>query len=206
MLSSVLLDTAIEHFGRNGYEGASTRAIANASRTAMSSITYHFGGKKGLYLAAADHIAAGIAERQAEVLQRVREAGAATREQAIEEVLMLLESLARMMLAKDTEHWARFIIREQQFPTEAFHRIFGGAMQPIAETLIGLVGQVRTDLDPRELRATAVLMVGQVLMLRAGHAAVCRVFEVLEIDRDLADLLIRRLRANARCILSEKPE
>jgi uncharacterized protein (TIGR02217 family) len=47
---SRLLDVAIDHFGRLGLEGASTRAIARDAETLMSSITYHFGGKEGLYL------------------------------------------------------------------------------------------------------------------------------------------------------------
>jgi AcrR family transcriptional regulator len=206
MVSTTLLDTAIDHFGRLGFEGASTREIAAASGTAMSSITYHFGGKEGLYLAAADSIAARIAERQAGALEAVRNTATTTREQAIDAVLVIIESLGRMMLAKQTETWARFIIREQQMPTEAFQRLYSGAMQPIADTLLALVARIRADLDDREVRATTILMFGQAMVLRAGHAAVCRVLEVHEIDADLIELLIRRLRANVRCILSEKPE
>ena len=67
-MRNALLESAIDHFGRCGFEGASTRAIAGDCGTAMSSITYHFGGKEGLYLAVADHIAAQIAEEQAPVL------------------------------------------------------------------------------------------------------------------------------------------
>src|SRR3954451_19636570 len=63
-----LLDTAIDHFGRMGIEGASTRAIAAAAGTTMSSITYHYGGKQGLYLAAARHIADQMGERMAPAL------------------------------------------------------------------------------------------------------------------------------------------
>ena len=48
-----LLDVAVDHFGRFGIDGASTRAIAKDAETPMSSITYHFGGKEGLYLATA---------------------------------------------------------------------------------------------------------------------------------------------------------
>ncbi len=55
-----LIEAAIEQFGQHGFDGASTRDIAAASGTAMSSITYHFGGKDGLYLACADYIAEQI--------------------------------------------------------------------------------------------------------------------------------------------------
>ena len=74
MKSEPLLDTAIEQFGRYGFEGASTRQIAKASGAAMSSITYHFGGKEGLYLAAADRIASGISEMQAPLFAAARAA------------------------------------------------------------------------------------------------------------------------------------
>src|SRR5215472_19361062 len=63
-----LLDTAVDHFGRRGIDGASTRAIAAAAGTAMPSITYHYGSKQGLYLAAARHIADQIGKRMAPAL------------------------------------------------------------------------------------------------------------------------------------------
>ena len=63
-----LLDVAVDHFGRLGLDGASTRAIARDSDTQMSSITYHFGGKDGLYLATADHIAGFMRSRIAPIL------------------------------------------------------------------------------------------------------------------------------------------
>ncbi|MGE5722624.1 MAG: TetR family transcriptional regulator, partial [Sphingomonadales bacterium] len=72
MIPNRLLEVAIEQFGRLGFEGASTRDIARASGAAMSSITYHFGGKEGLYLAAADHIARQIADAQAPSLAAAR--------------------------------------------------------------------------------------------------------------------------------------
>jgi AcrR family transcriptional regulator len=202
---NTLLETAIDHFGRLGFEGASTREIARASGTAMSSITYHFGGKQGLYLAAADHIAACITELQAEPLSRARAAGGASRAAAVEALLEVLDGFAQMMLLPQSEQWARFIIREQQFPTEAFDRLYKGAMEGIVEVVIALGARARPDLDDENLRATCVLLVGQALILRAGRASVCRVLGVERIDEGVADLMRRRLRANALCILQEKP-
>ena len=204
MKSEPLLDTAIEQFGRLGFEGASTRQIAKASGTAMSSITYHFGGKEGLYLAAADRIAQGISEIQAPLFAAARAAAIESRDQAIDWMLKLLDGFARMMLSPETEAWARFIIREQQHPTEAFDRIYRGAMEPLAHTFIDLLARIRTDLAEREVRALAILFFGQAFILRAGRASVCRVMGVDQIDEDTANLLRARLRANAHCILMEK--
>lgn len=205
MVSQALLDVAIDQFGRQGFEGASTREIARASGTAMSSITYHFGGKEGLYLAAADHIAAQIREMQAPAVAAALEAGQSSREGAIQAMLGLLASLAQMMLRPETETWSRFIIREQQFPTEAFTRLFDGAMQRLLDTFIELISRARPDLNQREVVATGILIFGQAMVLRAGHAAVCRALGADHIDEASATLLLTRMRANALCILSETP-
>lgn len=206
MVSATLLDTAIDQFGRLGFEGASTRDIARASGTAMSSITYHFGGKQGLYLAAAEHIAASIRALQGENVARAVATGHESREAAMEALATILDGLAQMMLRPETESWSRFIIREQQFPTEAFDVLFAKAMQPILEAFIELIGRVRTDLARRETVAMAILLFGQAMVLRAGRAAVCRALQVDQIDDETARLLRARLRANVLCILSEKPQ
>ena len=205
MVADKLLDIAIERFGSLGFEGASTREIARASGTAMSSITYHFGGKQGLYLAAAEHIAAAISVRQAAPLAAARAAASQSREEAVEALLGILDSFAQMMLRPESAPWARFIMREQQSPTEAFERIWQGAMKPVAETFVGLVAKARPDLSDLESRATALLLMGQAMILRAGRASACRLLGVETLDDAPAALLRARLRANAQCILSEKP-
>lgn len=206
MVSATLLDAAIDQFGRLGFEGASTRDIARASGTAMSSITYHFGGKQGLYLAAAEHIAAQIRALQGEPVARAVAAGQQSREAAIEALANVLDGLAQMMLRPETESWSRFIIREQQSPTEAFELLFTRAMQPILDAFIVLIVRARADLARRDAVAMAILLFGQAMVLRAGRAAVCRALGVDQIDEETGALLRNRLRANVLCILSEKPQ
>ncbi|MEO7170448.1 MAG: CerR family C-terminal domain-containing protein, partial [Sphingomonas sp.] len=115
-----------------------------------------------------------------------------------------IDGFAQMMLRPETETWARFIIREQLDPTEAFERIYRGAMEPLADTFVALLAGIRTDLSDREVRSLALLFFGQALVLRAGRASVCRVMGVERIDEDTATLLRARLRANVHCILMEK--
>lgn len=205
MLQDRLIQAAIDQFGDCGFEGASTRVIARASATAMSSITYHFGGKQGLYLAVADHIAAQIRQRMAPLLEQMRPpaGGVPTRDAAIEQLLALLDGFAQMMLRPESEGWAKFISREQQRPTEAFERLYRGAMEAIIEGGIALLAVIRPDLGERELRATAVLLMGQGLVLRMGRASVSRTMQVATLDEGTGRLLRARLRANALCILAE---
>ncbi|AQR73465.1 CerR family C-terminal domain-containing protein [Sphingomonas sp. LM7] len=206
MVSATLLDTAIDQFGRLGFEGASTREIARASGTAMSSITYHFGGKHGLYLAAAEHIAASIRTLQGETVARAVAEGLESDAAATQALATILDSLAEMMLRPETEAWSRIIIREQQFPTEAFDILFSKAMQPILDAFVALIGRARADLDRKGAVAMAILLFGQAMVLRSGRAAVCRALGVGQIDDATAMLLRDRLRANVLCILSEKPQ
>lgn len=206
MLSERLIDAAIEHFGRRGFEGASTREIAAASGTAMSSITYHFGGKEGLYLAVADHVANRIAARQADAIAAASDEAVTSRKQATESLLTLLESFARMMLAPQSAAWASFVLREQQQPTAAFERLYEGAMKGIVEAAISLFAKIRTDLDETQMRATVIMLFGQAMILRSGRAAVCRVLGADAISPALESMLLARLRANSLAILSEGHE
>lgn len=205
MVSATLLETAIDQFGRLGFEGASTRDIARASGTAMSSITYHFGGKQGLYLAAAEHIAASIRAQQDDSVARALEAGRASPEAAAEAIAAILDGLAQMMLRPETEAWSRFIIREQQVPTEAFDRLYELAMRPVLDVFIELIRHARPDLDARAAAAMSVLLFGQTMVLRAGRASVCRALGIDQIDEATGAMLRARIRANTLCILSEKP-
>jgi AcrR family transcriptional regulator len=207
MLQSRLLDTAIIQFGLYGFDGASTRAIAKASETAMSSITYHFGGKEGLYLAAAEHIAAQVRERLEPLRQRIEAlAATATRAEAVELLLAIIDRQAEVLLSPETEAWSRFIVREQQQPTEAFERIFEGALKPLIELILLLITRARPDLASGERRAMAILLFGQPLILRIGRATVSRVLETAELGAGEGALLRSRLRKNVLCILSEEAD
>lgn len=206
MTSETLIETAIDQFGRHGFEGASTREIARASGTAMSSITYHFGGKQGLYLAAADHIAACVKQIQGPALDAARQvASSGTRDDAIEALLRVLDGFALMMLSPQTEAWSLFITREQQSPTEAFDRLYNGVMQDVVAVFVALLARIRNDLPEREVLALGLMLFGQCLVLRVCRAAVLRILTVETIDEPTQKLLRARLRANALCILSEKP-
>src|SRR5690349_10585666 len=122
-----LLETAVDQFGRHGIEGAGTRAIASAAGTTMSSITYHYGGKQGLYLAAARHIADRMGERMAPALA-VAEAARGREgegpEAAMAELLAIIDRFVEMMVHPESAAWARFIVREQMEPTEAFDVLY----------------------------------------------------------------------------------
>jgi TetR/AcrR family transcriptional regulator, regulator of cefoperazone and chloramphenicol sensitivity len=199
-----LIEAAIAHFGRAGFEGSSTRHIAADGGTTMSSITYHFGGKQGLYLACADYIAEQIAAIHAESLDMIRANPPQTAAQARAALMRLLENFAGLMLSPQSETWSQFIVREQQCPTEAFERLYRRVMGPVLETALGLLAIVRPSLDDTDRRTLVLNFVGMALVLRLGRACVSRVMGVPDIDAPTAATLLAGLRRTANDLLREE--
>jgi len=73
-----LVLSALEIFGRNGFEAASTRDIADKAGANQALINYHFKGKQGLYLAVFEHIAHqmsnGVGALATEILNELEDA------------------------------------------------------------------------------------------------------------------------------------
>jgi len=202
MLQERLIQIAIDKFGRLGFDGATTRDIARASDTAMSSITYHFGGKEGLYLACADHIAGQLRERYADATELMQGAETLERGEAIERCLSIIDIFTQTMLHPDSESWARFIVREQQAPTEAFERLYRGVMEGLIEGYGRLLARARPDLPERNVLALGMLIFGQTLVLRAARATVCKALDASELGEEEALLLRAQIRSNVLLILN----
>lgn len=200
MIHERLLDIAIREFGLKGLEGASTRGIAAAAGTAMSSITYHYGGKEGLYLAAADRIAERMGAEIASVLELSDLISATEPDKARAGIHAILNRFADKLTDPRTESWSLFISREQMHPTEAFDRIYGGLMGQMLETLVHLV-RVNTGVDDRIARMTTITLVGQVLMLRSSRASCLRLTRRDAIDSDFVAELKGVIASNADAIL-----
>ena len=165
MVQTRLLEVAIREFGSKGLDGASTRHIAGAANTAMSSITYHFGGKEGLYLAAADH----IAERMGIVVEDLDLSGADDPAGARELVKTMLSRMVDKVSRAENE--ALFIVREQMNPTEAFERIWSGPMGRMWQRMAQLVCVASGSSDERRCRIVALTLFGQAIALRASRAS-----------------------------------
>jgi AcrR family transcriptional regulator len=172
-----LIDVAIDLFGREGMNAVGTRALADAAGAQMSAITYHFGGKEGLYLACARRIAAEMRERTAPLLELARAAcsesgGAAEARTAI---LAMLGGFVAIMMNDDIAPTARFIVREQMNPTPAFAILFDDAMQPVIERMHQLLQRVAANrLTHDQVRIRTVALFGQVLAFRFARATLLR--------------------------------
>ncbi|MGD2128029.1 MAG: CerR family C-terminal domain-containing protein [Lysobacterales bacterium] len=180
-----LVAAAIDVFGRDGFNAASTRAISRAAGVNQALIGYHFGGKPGLYLAAIRHIAESLRARLGPLLEVIEtelstgEVGL-NPEQKARQALALLHRLTDTFVAvlasEESATWARLILREQQDPSEGFdifydeimHRMLGATARLVKRTHRG------ATLTDQQAKLTAVTVLGQVIVFRAARAAVLR--------------------------------
>lgn len=175
-----LLSAAIDVFGRYGFDATTTRALAHAAGVNLQAIPYYFGGKQGLYIAAAEHISSLIASHTADVRERARARLKEVDDQGMaigtDEARVLLtnifQRMAALFIGRESEPWAHFLIREQMEPTEAFQRVYAGVMRPTLGLLSQLIATL-LDEDPRSehVRLRTLALVGSVLVFRVAHAA-----------------------------------
>jgi AcrR family transcriptional regulator len=198
-----LLDIAIAEFAAKGLDGASTRSIAAKAGTAMSSITYHFGGKEGLYLAVADYIASQIGAHMAPAFADDGVPADTTPEAARALIHAMLERFVEMMAGKKSTAFSLFIMREQMEPTEAFERIYGGLMGRLLGILVELIRIATGRRDADAAQVTAITLMGQVIVLRASRATVLKLLRRTDIDAGATALLTARIAANTDAILDQ---
>lgn len=171
-----LVEAALEVFGRLGFEGATTRQIAQQAGTNLAAINYHFGSKEALHIAVAEHIATRIMVLVGPALMAADSPEAfATPEAARAGLIRMIESFADTILGeKEAEQWARFIVREQMQPTQAFDVVyrFTGAAHGLGTRLVAAAtGQSPED---ENVKLRVFTFMGQVLVFRVAQALVLK--------------------------------
>lgn len=150
-----LIEAAIDVIGAVGYEGASTRALTQAAKTPLSAIPYHFGGKKELYLAAAQMIAEYAHQRFGEVIEILDDPNVIDGDQAFEKAL---RHILHIMLSNAEPHsWTSFIARCVYENDEAYSLIHTQAIEPMLERLVAVVSPGSLDKNVARLRVNAVV-------------------------------------------------
>src|SRR5437762_3148328 len=179
-----LLRAAIDVFGRDGFDAASTRAISDAAGVNQALIGYHFGGKPGLYLAALRSIAASVSTRIGPLVESIEaqlEADGAARtgkkvaERSLAALQALLEAFVGMLASDDSAAWARLILREQQNPSDGFDVLYEGFMHRILGVASELVARAQNrGASAAQCKLVAFTILGQAIGFRAARAAVMR--------------------------------
>jgi AcrR family transcriptional regulator len=172
-----LIRAGIEIFAANGFNATTTRMLADKAKVNLSAIPYYFNNKEGLYLAAVDHIADTLGARMEPFLERIANPSTEGIDAAAAR-LLLKEGLATIMTVMcgdpGTLPFSKIILQEQMAPTAAFDRIYPKVMERILTALAALVAAATGEEDQRRCDLQAILLLGQVMVFRAGRATVMR--------------------------------
>jgi AcrR family transcriptional regulator len=160
-----LIEAAIEIFGSVGYEGASTRALAQHAETSLAAIPYHFGGKRELYLAAAQTIASHVGALMDPVVAQLHEQSNTHVLQRIEEGL---SGFTRVIVSGDEPPiWVSFFLRCEHDADEAFRAIYDAVIAPFERGIKSIIAQeIGCDPSSEELRIRVTLVISSILGFR----------------------------------------
>jgi len=174
-----LIDAALRIFGDYGFDGASTRMLADAAGANLAAIPYYFGGKEGLYRAAAQFVVETSSKELAPTIEKIDGAlvqRGISRKLACELLHELLDRFSALVIgSRAADTWASFVMREQLHPGAAFEILYEGMMRPITSAATKLVAtiQKRAPDDPQAIIATQTIL-GQILIFRVGRTAALR--------------------------------
>jgi AcrR family transcriptional regulator len=201
-----LVIAALRLFGRRGFEGTSTREIAAAANANIGSIAYHFGGKGGLRMAAADHIVATIQAVAGPALGHVDqllEAGMGA-DAAHRQLSAAIERMVGFIVARpEAGEIVQFMLRELAHPSAALDRIYTGVFEPTHRRLCRL-WEVATG-EPAEserTRLTVFTLIGQVIYFRIAREPVMRRMGWSDIGANEAASVIDVAKSNLDAILA----
>lgn len=198
-----LVMAALRLFGRQGFEGTSTREIAAEAKANIGSIAYHFGGKEGLRLAAADHI---VETMQAVAARANALTQPASPHDAERQMVASLETMLTFLVAQpEAGDFVQFLLRELSNPTAALDRIYAGVFEPIHKRFCA-VWETATG-EPAESDAaklTVFTMIGQIVYFRIGREAVLRRMGWETIGPDEAKKIVAIATRNLRAVIETR--
>lgn len=168
---AALIHSALKLFGRQGFDGTSTREIAAMANANIGSIAYHFGGKDGLHAACADFIVEAILNVARSALDRP--------DQPVDARTALTRTLERMVsffvVSPQAADIAQFVTRQLSQPSAALDRLYEGVVEPTHRQLCQLWQQATGEpAESEATRITVFTLVGQVVYFRIARAVVLR--------------------------------
>jgi AcrR family transcriptional regulator len=198
-----LLRTSLAIFAHRDFEAVSVREIVEEAGVNIAAISYHFGGKQGLYLGTAEFLADSLQTVLGPTLAQIR-AGAENADPKKASLLLdeMIHTLVhKLIVDRLGDDAAGFILREQHQPTAAFDILYERLMLPIQQTFQSLVCRILgNERDERRQVLITHALIGQILAFRTARTTVLRRLGQTDFSqqdaREIADV-ISRLTLNA---------
>jgi AcrR family transcriptional regulator len=162
-----ILDTAIAAFAIAGYDGISTRQLAERAGINLPAIQYYFGSKEGLYRAAIDHIVRQIEEHMAPISARINLVlanGTPSRPELLALLRDLLDAFASLVVGGEHLESRRLLFARAEIErTAALGALHEAGMRQVVEPCLALVGRLLGRAPSEETTMLRTLLIlGQV--------------------------------------------
>ncbi len=164
-----ILDAAIVAFAADGYEGVSTRRLAEQAGVNLPAIQYYFGSKEGLFRAAIEHIIQQIEHHMAPVGARVSAALARGNPPRKELLALLHEVLdafvALLMGGEHLESRRLLFARAEIEDTAALDLLHEAGKRQVLRPCSGLIGALLgRPADDEQVVLRTMMVIGQIVI------------------------------------------
>jgi TetR/AcrR family transcriptional regulator, regulator of cefoperazone and chloramphenicol sensitivity len=199
-----ILDAAIGVFAAEGYEGASTRMLAERAGVNLPAIQYYFGSKEGLYRAAMEDIALHIERHMAAPADEVRAAlatGEPSQRRLFELLFGMLDAFLTLVVGwVRPELYSYFIARAEVERAAALGPLHQTFRRQVLDPTVALVGRLskRPGAEEATLLRTLTIL-GQVLVF--GKRGPLQAVGRDRLSDDQARCIRALLRQNTEAIL-----
>ncbi len=198
-----ILTSAEEVFARFGFDGTSIREIARRADVPVALISYHFGGKDGLYRA--------IFEARSPILSEQRMAGlrlADLERDPDRKLDLILKSvlmpILRLRVAEHGSHFGMLLARELSDPAAADRGVVRDLADPVAEAVIVRLRGALPQRSLAEIHWLFQVVIGTLVWILSDAGRIGRLSEGAADPNDsertagyILDLLLNGIRARS---------
>lgn len=173
-----LLIAGLALFAERGFNGVSIRELAAEANANSSMITYHFGGKKGLYLAVYQYIADLLNEKVTQVfiahkslIESIDSQQKMPRNNTILQILKIIsDRYMTLMLGPNSISIAKLLLAEQNHKSAAFMILYNSYINPVLLHIANLLGKL-LDEDPQSIKVKTLTInfIAQHVVWRIMH-------------------------------------
>ncbi|MBA4063516.1 MAG: DUF1956 domain-containing protein [Isosphaera sp.] len=170
-----LLEAGQAAFADRGFDGATVRDICRRAGVNIAGVTYHFGGKEGLYVEAVKH-----AHTCAARMNDFPAPPPGT--PPVEKLRVFIREMVARMHAPASTTAMKLMMREMADPGRAAGVVVDEFIRPVAFALRGILRELLPGLDEPRLLATGFSVIGQILFYRQNRPVSELIFGKAAVD------------------------
>jgi AcrR family transcriptional regulator len=166
------MEAAGKIFAEEGYSKATVRDICRHAGANIAAINYHFGNKKGLYLAVLKHY------QEIAFQTYPPDLGIKETQRPEEKLRAFVRSFLMRIMNEGRPAWfGKLLAREFTEPTWAFDIMVKDTIRPSFQLLTGIVAAITgKEIKDRKVLLCSMSVVGQCLYFRHSHQVITRLF------------------------------